>query len=45
LIVHYSNEEFRLSATVAMYFDTFDACIMAVLEDEMITAELALTHF
>jgi hypothetical protein len=32
LIVPYSNEEFRLSATVAMYYDTFDACIMAILE-------------
>jgi hypothetical protein len=42
LIVHYSNE-FRLSLTVAIYCDTFDACIMAVLEDEVIRAELALT--
>jgi hypothetical protein len=36
LTVHHCNEEFRLFATVAMYCDTFDACIMAVLEDEMI---------
>jgi hypothetical protein len=44
LIVQYSNE-FRLSATVAVYCDTSDACIVAVLEDEVITAELAATHF
>jgi len=42
--VHYSNEDFRLSATVAIYCDTFDACIVAVLEDEVITAELASAH-
>lgn len=45
LIVLYSNEEFRLSATVVIYCDTFGACIVAVLEDEVITAELASTHF
>lgn len=45
LIMHYSNEEFRLSATVATYCDTFDACIMAVLVDEVITTQIASTHF
>jgi len=45
LIVHDSNEEFRLSATAAVYCDTSDACIVAVLEDEVITAELAATYF
>jgi hypothetical protein len=45
LIVHHCNEEFRLFATVAMYCDTFDACIVTILEDEVITTQLALTHF
>jgi hypothetical protein len=44
LTVHHCNEEFRLFATVAMYCDTSDACIMAVLEDAVIT-RLASTHF
>jgi len=41
LIVHHCNEEFRLFATVAMCCDNFDACIMTVLEDEVITTQLA----
>lgn len=35
LVMHHCSEEFRLSATVAMYCDTFDACNVAVIEMKM----------